>query len=312
MATKPLSLSEVTNNYGTYQGNSLVGERGSTATVPNDGLEGIIGVNYPFLSGIIVKINGASYTYSGYLNQLKLQGNPFVSKSTIPTISFTLDQLVNTPIPDTIVYGSTTRTVYSEANVTKRMSTIEDILFYLNDFFNPNTSDIVLSPITIGGWTLNTTDYNVDLDVNGIYPGLEFEEYDGLKGIVRPSLPPSQTEPKVPDPEPIIELPPKKDPIVVKPKLPPPIDLPAPPRDEEPPPLPVEPIDPGDPWKPFPPRDSQPGDDIGPDPRDPIGLQPGDDVVIPSSIPRGSGTSNLSEYELQELMRPTIRIGRRN
>ena len=44
MATN-LSLSEITNTYGTYRGNSLVGPRNSVGTVPNDGLEGINGVN---------------------------------------------------------------------------------------------------------------------------------------------------------------------------------------------------------------------------------------------------------------------------
>jgi hypothetical protein len=46
MAT--LSLSEVQNDYGTYRGNSLVGELGSIGTVPNAGLEGINGVSAPF------------------------------------------------------------------------------------------------------------------------------------------------------------------------------------------------------------------------------------------------------------------------
>lgn len=214
-----LSLSEVTNNYGTYRGNSLVGERGAVATVPNDGLNGINGVPYPFLSGIIVKINGSSYTFSGYLNQLKLQGNPYISKSTIPTISFTLDQLVNTPIPDAIVYGNVARTQYSEVTITKKMSTIDDVLSYLNDFFNPNTSDIVLDPLVFGSWDLTTTDYEPDLDVIGEYPGLEFQEYEGLQGVVTPSSPPTVTEPKTPDPEPIVETEPPKPIEVIKPDI---------------------------------------------------------------------------------------------
>lgn len=215
MATKPLSLSEVTNTYGTYRGNSLVGERGAVATVPNDGLEGINGVNYPFLEGIIVKINGASYTYSAWLNQLKLQGNPFISKRSLPTVSFNLSQLIEEK-EDTIVYPGTTRTKYAEANVNKRMSTIDDILFYLNDFFNPNTSDTVLSPYAIGGWSLSTTSYSADLDVVGAYPGLQFEEQPGLS--VKPSTPPTVEEPKKPEPEPIVEVAEEKPVAVIKPK----------------------------------------------------------------------------------------------
>jgi len=215
MAT--LSLSEVTNTYGTYRGNSLVGQRGNVATVPNDGLEGINGVNYPFLSGIIVKINGASYTSSGYLNQLKLQGNPYISKRSLPTIEFKLDQLVNDPIPDTEVYDGVFRTQYAESQVTKKMSTIDDVLFYLNDFFNPKNSDDVLNPASFGSWALNTTSYDVDLDVVGLYPGLEFEEL-GEALAIKPSTPPTKTESKPPPPEPIISVVEEKPIAVIKPK----------------------------------------------------------------------------------------------
>lgn len=215
MAT-PLSLSEITNTYGTYRGNSLVGKRGAVGTVPNDGLEGINGVNYPYLEGIIVKINGTSYTYSGWLNQLKLQGNPYISKRSLPTVSFNLNQLVEEK-EDIIVYEGTTRTKYAEANVNKRMSTIDDILFYLNDFFNPNTSDTVLSPYAIGGWDLSTTSYSADLDVVGEYPGLEFEATPGL--AIKPSTPPTVEEPKQPEPEPIVEVEPPKEVVVIKPPV---------------------------------------------------------------------------------------------
>jgi hypothetical protein len=225
MAT--LSLSEVTNTYGTYRGNSLVGERGNVGTVPNNGLEGINGVNYPFLSNLIVVINGASYTYSGYLNQLKLQGNPYISKQSLPTVEFTLDQLVNDPIPDTEVYemeasgsasGSVFRTQYAESQVTKKMSTIDDVLFYLNDFFNPKNSDDILIPSSFGSWALNTTSYDVDLDVVGLYPGLEFEEL-GEALAIKPSTPPTKTESKPPPPEPIVNVEPPKEINIVSPPI---------------------------------------------------------------------------------------------
>ena len=214
---RTLSLSEVTNTYGTYRGNSLVGERGTVATVPNDTLDGIKGVNYPFLEGIIVRINGSAFTYSGWLNQVKLQGNPYVSKSSLPTLDFTLSDLT-APKEETIVYGSTTRTKYSEVNITKRMSSIDDILSYLNDFFNPNTSDTVLDPRVIGGWNLNTTTYSPDLDVVGEYPGLEFEQ---TYGMVLPSVPPTETTPRPVEPKPRVFAPRPKPVTVLKPPKPP-------------------------------------------------------------------------------------------
>ena len=209
------SLSDVTNEYGSYRGNSLVGPRGSVGTVPNDGLEGIVGKNLPFLNGILLKIGGTIYTDQGYLNALKTAGNPYISKRSLPVVSLRLSDLT-AELPETIVYEGTTRTKYAEANVTKRMSTIDDILNYLNDFFNPNTSDTTLDPLTIGGWELTTSEYNVDLDVAGEYPGLQFEE-SGLG--IKISTPPTSQTPKEPEPVPVVEIEPEKEIEIIKPKL---------------------------------------------------------------------------------------------
>ena len=209
------SLSDVTNEYGTYRGNSLVGERGSVGTVPNDGLEGIVGKNLPFLNGILLKIEGTIYTDQGYLNALKVAGNPFISKRSLPIVSLRLSDLT-ADLPETIVYEGTTRTRYAEANVTKRMSTIDDILNYLNDFFNPNTSDTTLDPLTIGGWQLTTSDYNVDLDVAGEYPGLQFEE-SGLG--IKISTPPNVQTVKEPEPKPVVEVEPPREIPIIKPEV---------------------------------------------------------------------------------------------
>jgi hypothetical protein len=199
------SLSEVTNDYGSYRGNSLIGERGTAVTVPNDGLEGIVGKPYPFLNGILLEIEGTLYTDQGYLNALKVAGNPYLSKRSLPVVSLKLSDLTEL-VPDIQVYdedGPVYRTQYAEANITKRMSTIDDILFYLNDFFNPNTTDTVLEPTVIGSFNLGTTSYSPDLDVNGLYPGLEFETLEDIKTAttVKISTPPTQTEPKKQEPK---------------------------------------------------------------------------------------------------------------
>jgi len=199
------SLSEVTNDYGSYRGNSLIGERGTAVTVPNDGLEGIVGKPYPFLNGILLEIGGTIYTDQGYLNALKAAGNPYISKRSLPVVSLRLSDLTEL-VPDIQVYdedGPVYRTQYAEANITKRMSTIDDILFYLNDFFNPNTTDTVLEPTVIGSFNLGTTSYSPDLDVNGLYPGLEFETLEDIKTAttVKISTPPTQTEPKKQEPK---------------------------------------------------------------------------------------------------------------
>jgi len=205
------SLSEVTNDYGSYRGNSLIGERGAAVTVPNDGLEGIVGKPYPFLNGILVKIGGTLYTDQGYLNALKAAGNPYLSKRSLPMVSFPSLDALTQEVEDVKVHddnGGVYRTQYAEVVVTKRMSTIEDILFYLNDFFNPNTSDEVLAPASIGSFDFLTTNYSADLDVNGLYPGLEFETYEDIATAttVKISTPPTETEPKKSEPQIVVDI----------------------------------------------------------------------------------------------------------
>jgi hypothetical protein len=264
------SLSEVTNDYGSYRGNSLIGERGTAVTVPNDGLEGIIGKPYPFLNGIILEIEGALYTDQGYLNALKAAGNPYISKRSLPVVSFKLNQLTEL-VPDIEVYnddGPVYRTQYAEANVTKRMSTIDDILFYLNDFFNPNTTDTVLDPGSIGSFNLGTTTYSPDLDVNGLYPGLEFETLEDIKTAttVKISTPPTQTEPKKPEPRVEVNVPEEK-----------PLSVVIPPQETE---TKIK---------------TSTGLEISSTNTNPIS----------SIIPRGATFDTSSLYEIQEVMRPT-------
>jgi hypothetical protein len=213
------SLSEVQNDYGSYRGNSLVGKLGAVTSVPNDGLSGIIGKPYPFLNGILVKIGGNIYTDSGYLNALKSTGNPYLSKRSLPTVSLSLSDLTQL-VPDIIVHGSVTRTKYAEVSITKRMSTIEDILRYLNDFFNPNTTDTVLTPQTLGSFNLITTDYFPDLDVSGQYPGLEFETFEDIATATSATIstPPTVTEPKTAEVRPVVEVAEEKPLVTSKPK----------------------------------------------------------------------------------------------
>lgn len=213
------SLSEVQNDYGSYRGNSLVGKLGAVTSVPNDGLSGIIGKPYPFLNGILVKIGGNIYTDSGYLNALKSTGNPYLSKRSLPTVSLSLSDVTQL-VPDIIVHGSVTRTKYAEVSITKRMSTIEDILRYLNDFFNPNTTDTVLTPQTLGSFELITTDYFPDLDVSGQYPGLEFETFEDIATATSATIstPPTVTEPKTAEVRPVVEVAEEKPLVTSKPK----------------------------------------------------------------------------------------------
>jgi hypothetical protein len=230
-----LSLSDVQNDYGSYSGNSLVGLLGARVTVPNDGLAGIIGKPYPFLNGILVKISGTIYTDSGYLNKIKTLGNPYISKRSLPMVSLSLSELTreeaDIKVHDGNGGGPTYRATYAEANVTRRLQSVDDILRYLNDFFNPSTTDIVIDPKVLGGWSLSTTTYSAELDVKGIYPGLEFETLEDIATAttIKLSTPPTETAEKKPEPVVTVEVEDEPEELsVVLPKL----DIVIPPLDD--------------------------------------------------------------------------------
>ena len=192
MAT--LSLSEVQNDYGTYRGNSLVGELGSVGTVPNAGLNNINGVSAPFLNGIVLRIDDAYYTDNGYLNQLKLAGNPYIDINTLPTVVVTLNQLTtfgDEPLVNGFG-GLIPQSKYAETSGFSPMSSVTKVLQYLNDFFNPNTTDVPLSPGSVG--TLGSpspSSYFVDVDLEGgSYAGMQFDVNPKRDGVITPSQPP--------------------------------------------------------------------------------------------------------------------------
>ena len=192
MAT--LSLSEVQNDYGTYQGNSLVGELGSVGTVPNAGLDAINGVSAPFLNGIVLKIDGTLYTDSGYLNQLKLAGNPYIDINTLPTVVVTLNQLTsfgNEPVVNGFG-GLIPQSQYAETSGFSPMLSVQKVLQYLNDFFNPNTTDRTLLPNAVGTvGSASPSQYFVDVDLEGgSYAGMQFDVGPARGGTVPISEPP--------------------------------------------------------------------------------------------------------------------------
>ena len=223
-----ISLSEIQNDYGTYQGNTLVGELGSVATIPNKGLDGIKTVDAPYLDGIVIQIDGVPYTDNTYLNTLKAANNPYIDITTLPTIVVSLNQLTSFgPEPQVAGYnGLMPQSQYAEVTGFSPMLTIPKIIQYLNDFFNPSTTDKTLSPFTLGVvGTPSPSEYFVDIDLaGGLYAGMQFEINSSAEGQVQVTEPPGdpvevvipepiETEP-VDVPEPVETIEPSKLPDV--------------------------------------------------------------------------------------------------
>ena len=196
-----LTLSQLVNDYGSYSGNTLRGLYGASASVPNRGFGDVRGVPYDNIT-FIIKVNGTKYASSKWLSQQQ-NGNPYLSSNTVPRIDS-----VNVPTPplnylDTSGEGEK----YAEIKATSKLTNDTAILNYINELLSP--SDEVKDAKEWGSWSGNVTrkvtvptiiqdplgnpyqigvvgskygnTYNADIDLGGVYPGLEFEEtgFDG-------------------------------------------------------------------------------------------------------------------------------------
>jgi hypothetical protein len=142
---------------------------------------------------------------SGYLNQLKLAGNPYIDINTLPTVVVTLNQLTtfgDEPLVNGFG-GLIPQSQYAETSGFSPMSSVTKVLQYLNDFFNPNTTDVTLSPGAVGTiGSASPSGYFVDVDLaGGSYAGMQFDVNPSSGGTVPVSQPPGDpivTEPTDP------------------------------------------------------------------------------------------------------------------
>lgn len=210
-----VTLGEIQNDYGTYQGNTLVGELGSKATIPNIGLDDIVGVSNPNLYGIVIEIANTMYTNTEYLNELKSSNNPYIDKNSLPIVSVSTSQLSSFGVEPTIEgYESSgnsstpiPQSVYAETTGFKPMESVEQFLTYLGDFFDPLKTDKTLPPSDYGtNGVISISPYYVDVDLQGgAYPGMRFAVNASADGQVLPT-----TAPSVPD---VVE---PEEPIIIK------------------------------------------------------------------------------------------------
>ncbi len=80
-----LTISQLVNDYGSYSGNTLIGEFGARANVPNPGFGGVTGVPFPNIT-FIVRVNGSDYASSAWLAEQR-NGNPYIHKTSVPRIN---------------------------------------------------------------------------------------------------------------------------------------------------------------------------------------------------------------------------------
>jgi hypothetical protein len=214
-----LTISQLVNDYGSYSGNTLIGIRGARRTVPGSGFGGIQGVPYDNIT-FIVKVNGTRYASSRWLSQQQ-NGNPYIHKTSVARID--LQDIPNAPIdsitdilgvpknmtgnrePLTLKLGEK----FAEVEATSNLTADDAILSFINDLlsespdvkpwqnygaFVPKPRPVSVpgfienklggEPFEVGITTPFGGTYNPELDMQGEYPGMEFQKKDiSLLGV---------------------------------------------------------------------------------------------------------------------------------
>lgn len=208
---------ELTNDYGSYSGNTLIGELGSRGNVPNSGFGGVKGVPYPSIT-FIVEIDGQKYASSQWLSQQR--SNPYKSQNTVAGagLKFSLNDATDVGVDN---QGQTLedQETYAEVSVTKNLKSVDDVLKHIAWLVDENV-DALRTVTDYGNWEWNydpsetrkpstITDplgntypigvtftgysspvagtfvgmYNADSDYKALLPGLRFEKgpFDGTK-----------------------------------------------------------------------------------------------------------------------------------
>lgn len=202
-----INLNTLVNDYGTYTGNSLVGELGSTANIPNKGFTGVRGVAYDNIT-FIIEIDGIKYASSKWLSQQ--QNTPYQDESTVAGAGLKISTSQATTIPaDNQGQTLSQQENYAEVRVSKNLKTADDILKHINwlvddgdslrsvgeygswqwnyDTTPGRNSTIITSPlgtefevgVTYTGFSSPIAGgfvgkYNADTDYRGSSPGLRF------------------------------------------------------------------------------------------------------------------------------------------
>tara|TARA_B100000902_G_C27196405_1_gene856722 strand:+ start:110 stop:1147 length:1038 start_codon:yes stop_codon:yes gene_type:complete len=129
-----LTISQLVNDYGSYSGNTLIGEFGARANVPNPGFSGVTGVPYPNIT-FIVRVNGSDYASSSWLAEQR-NGNPYIHKTSVPRINV---QSVNGVNKDTLgpkLPGATNDFPrdegYAEVKATSNIESTDEVLSFIN------------------------------------------------------------------------------------------------------------------------------------------------------------------------------------
>jgi hypothetical protein len=122
-----LTIDQLVNDYGSYSGTTLIGERGARATVPNKGFGSVTGVPYPNIT-FIVRVNGRDYASSSWLSEQQ-NGNPYLHQGSIPRIN---TRSVNSMPIGLSPFADKQDEYYAEVDAKSKLDDTDEILKFIN------------------------------------------------------------------------------------------------------------------------------------------------------------------------------------
>ena len=150
-----ITIDTLLNDYGSYSGNTLIGEQDATATIPNRGFGSVRGVPYDNIT-FIIEIDGIKYASSKWLSQQ--QNTPYQDETTIAGAGLRISTSQATSIPaDNQGQTLSQQESYAEVRVSKNLKTADDILKHINWLVDGGDSLRSVTEYGSWNWDYDTT-----------------------------------------------------------------------------------------------------------------------------------------------------------
>ena len=162
---------DLRNQYGTYSGNTIVGNY-PTNTIDLDVTD--IGDITPVPGDfrVIFSIDGQLYGSSTLLSEIQSSGNPYINKSSLPIVELNKDDLKSD-------IDFSVRENYSETTVTENLISIEDFAKHISWLLDSSQKELRKPSQDYGAYSVSISPYNPETD-SGM--GFEFSK-DAQKPI---------------------------------------------------------------------------------------------------------------------------------
>jgi hypothetical protein len=157
---------DLRNQYGTYSGNTIVGNYPiNTIDLDVTDIGDITPV--PGTFRVIFSVDGQLYGSSTLLSEIQSSGNPYINKSSLPIVELNSKDLTSD------VETFTARENYAEVSVTENLNSVEDFAKHISWLLDSSQKELRKPSQDYGAYSVSISSYSPETD-SGL--GFEFSE----------------------------------------------------------------------------------------------------------------------------------------